>query len=253
MWAEQRQRLPHSPESPAPGATVEGSLTFRSLSDSRNISFTTSLVSAARTVCIVACVQRVWERHRRDSVPAERGPQPVSPESNQHTSWSLPPALSFPGCFRLAPRVPGKGPRARRTGAGARPADQAHSPRAAHREVPRTSGGPGLPARLCSPCCPRAGGAWTLDPPEASLESARAAEGRGGLCPSRRPHGRLGTPCDEICLRWAVGQDPEGNAREHRGHAGVLGHPQGREAGTLPTAHPSSRTKLNPGLPRKLL
>lgn len=121
------------------------------------------------------------------------------------------------------------------------------------REVPCTSGGPGLPAHLCSPCCPRAGGAWTLGLPEASLKSARAAEGRGGLCPSRCPHSRLGTPCDEICLRWAVGQDPEGNAREHRGHAGFLGHPQGRKAGTLPTAHPSSYTKLNPGLPRKLL
>ena len=48
---------------PPQGACAPSALTFRSLSDSRNISFTTSLVSAARTVCIVAFVQRVWERH----------------------------------------------------------------------------------------------------------------------------------------------------------------------------------------------
>lgn len=39
-------------------------LTFRSLSDSRNINFTTSLVSAARTVCIVAFVQSVCKKTR---------------------------------------------------------------------------------------------------------------------------------------------------------------------------------------------
>lgn len=65
-------RLEHSPR-PSSGhtPTARGSLTFRSLSDSRNISFTTSFVSAARTVCIVAFVQRVWEGHRRDSVPGQ--------------------------------------------------------------------------------------------------------------------------------------------------------------------------------------
>lgn len=66
-------------------------LTFRSLSDSRNISFTTSLVSAARTVCIVAFVQRVWERHGRSSVPGDmpaRCPSPPLPDlgSGAHTS-----------------------------------------------------------------------------------------------------------------------------------------------------------------------
>lgn len=41
-------------------------LTFRSLSLSRNISLSTSLVSAVRTVCMVAVEQSVCRRERRE-------------------------------------------------------------------------------------------------------------------------------------------------------------------------------------------
>lgn len=52
-------------------------LTLRSLSDSRKISFTTSLVSAARTVCIVAFVQSVWGK--AGGTQLREGPRRPSP------------------------------------------------------------------------------------------------------------------------------------------------------------------------------
>lgn len=77
------------------------------------------------------------------------------------------------------------------------------------------------------------------------------------------PHGRLGTHGNELCPRWAVRQDREGNTRESRGHAGFWsrdsdqlreitagqagrgtseqGQPHGHKAGMFHTAYRSSQ------------
>lgn len=82
----------------SPGGPSQGTLTFRSLSDSRNISFTTSLVSAARTVCMVALVQRVCGR-----TPGNSGHNRGFPGHFPHACPDGGPGYSSQGVRQLWP------------------------------------------------------------------------------------------------------------------------------------------------------
>ena len=151
---------------PPQGACAPSALTFRSLSDSRNISFTTSLVSAARTVCIVAFVQRVWERHggtRSETCRLAARPGPsvlavrlgwgLTPPERPASPSALRPGCSVDPGAQEAPR-PRRWRAARQDLEGGREAEAVGG---------RRGRGPGLPAGTPGPAPPWA---WGKDRPQ---------------------------------------------------------------------------------------